>query len=90
MKSLNCGHLIIGIHAGSMSTELVRQSTELLGREVIPYLRDMWSEWEDKWSPHPLNETDRAEPATVDFNRVDLKTNGAPSTIVAPEQRASK
>ena len=52
MKSLNCGHLILGLHAGSTPTELVRQSTEIFARKVMPHLRDMWSEWEDKWSPH--------------------------------------
>jgi hypothetical protein len=75
MKSLNCGHLITGIHMGSMPPELVRQNAELFAREVMPYLRDMWSEWEDKWSPHPLPESERAEPAPVDFRRPGLEHN---------------
>jgi hypothetical protein len=58
LQTLNCGHLITGIHMVSMPLELVRQSTELLAREVMPHLREMWSEWEDKWSPRPLNETE--------------------------------
>jgi hypothetical protein len=90
MKSLNCGHLITGIHMGSMPPELVRQSTELLAREVIPDLREMWSEWEDKWSPHPLNETERAEPAAVNFDRIEIKANGAPSPAHAAAGRAAK
>jgi alkanesulfonate monooxygenase SsuD/methylene tetrahydromethanopterin reductase-like flavin-dependent oxidoreductase (luciferase family) len=63
MTSLNCGHLIMGLHTGSMPTELVRMSTELFAREVMPDLRGMWSEWEDKWSPHPLPENERVVPA---------------------------
>jgi alkanesulfonate monooxygenase SsuD/methylene tetrahydromethanopterin reductase-like flavin-dependent oxidoreductase (luciferase family) len=90
MKSLNCGHLITGIHMGSMPPELVRQSTELLAREVIPYLREMWSGWEDKWSPHPLDETERAEIAAVDFNRAEMKTNGAPSPDSVSKGGAAK
>jgi hypothetical protein len=38
---------------------------------VIPYLRDMWSEWEDKWSPHPLNQSERALPAAVNFSLLE-------------------
>jgi alkanesulfonate monooxygenase SsuD/methylene tetrahydromethanopterin reductase-like flavin-dependent oxidoreductase (luciferase family) len=63
MKSLNCGHLIMGVHTGSMPPELVRMSTELFAREVMPHLRGMWSEWEDKWSPRPLPESERVLPA---------------------------
>jgi hypothetical protein len=90
MNTLNCGHLITGIHMGSMPPELVRQSTELLAREVIPDLREMWSEWDDKWSPHPLDETERAEPASIDFTRNELKANGAPSSRPTAEGRAAK
>ena len=63
MKSLNCGHLITGLHIGSMPPELARKNTELFAREVMPPLRDMWSEWEDKWSPRPLPESERTAPA---------------------------
>jgi len=90
MQSLNCGHLITGIHMGSMPPELVRQSTELLAREVIPHLRDMWSEWEDKWSPHPLAETERALPAAQDSKGVEMKTNGAAAQSKAVAGRAGK
>src|SRR5262249_54941544 len=79
MKSLNCGHLITGIHMGSMPSELVRQSTELLAREVIPFLRDMWSEWNDNWSPHPLEKSERAVPAAVDSSRLEADHDRAPS-----------
>jgi alkanesulfonate monooxygenase SsuD/methylene tetrahydromethanopterin reductase-like flavin-dependent oxidoreductase (luciferase family) len=74
MRSLNCGHMITGIHMGSMPPELVRKSTELFAREVMPYLRDMWSDWEDKWSPRPLAENERAMPSPVNF--VDGESNG--------------
>jgi alkanesulfonate monooxygenase SsuD/methylene tetrahydromethanopterin reductase-like flavin-dependent oxidoreductase (luciferase family) len=63
MTSLNCGHLITGLHIGSMPAELARKNTELFAHEVMPHLRDMWSEWEDRWSPRPLPEGERALPA---------------------------
>jgi hypothetical protein len=71
MKTLNCGHLMILMQLGSMPPELVRKSTEMFAREVMPHMRDLWTEWEDKWSPHPLPESERAMPAPVDFARLD-------------------
>ena len=56
---------------------------------LLPELREMWSEWEDKWSPHPLAETERAVPAAVDFNRIE-KTNGAPVSRSTHEGKAAK
>jgi alkanesulfonate monooxygenase SsuD/methylene tetrahydromethanopterin reductase-like flavin-dependent oxidoreductase (luciferase family) len=90
MKSLNCGHLITGIHMGSMPSELVRQSTELLAREVIPSLRDMWSEWNDNWSPHPLEESERALPAALDSSRPEAGHDHAPSAKAGTEARPAK
>src|ERR1700692_3698533 len=49
MKSLNCGHLMMLMQLGSMPPELVTKSTELFARECMPYLRDLWSDHEDKW-----------------------------------------
>ena len=72
MQSLNCGHLITGIHMGSMPTELALKTTELFAREVMPHLRDMWSEWEDKWSPRPLSTSERATPAGLNFERLGI------------------
>ena len=58
-------------HMGSMPPELVRKSTQLFATEVMPHLRDMWSEWEDKWSPHPMPGSERAIPSEVTFERVE-------------------
>ncbi|MGH7879287.1 MAG: LLM class flavin-dependent oxidoreductase, partial [Candidatus Binataceae bacterium] len=69
MKSLNCGHLMILQQIGSMPPELVRKSTELFAREVMPEMRDLWSDWEDKWSPRPIPESERAMPAPLEFER---------------------
>jgi hypothetical protein len=64
---------------GSMPPELVRKNTELFAREVMPAMRDLWSDWEDKWSPRPLPESERAMPAQLDFDRGDA--NGATAHI---------
>jgi hypothetical protein len=69
MKTLNCGHLMILQQIGSMPPELVRKNTELFAREVMPAMRDLWSDWEDHWSPRPMPESERAMPAQLDFDR---------------------
>jgi len=88
MKSLNCGHLMILIQVGSMPPELVRKSTELFAREVMPHLRDLWSDWEDKWSPRRLAENERAMPASLDFDGIE--GNGTRTTTIAGEARPAK
>ncbi len=69
IKGLRCGHLIVLQQIGSMPPELVRRSTELFARDVMPQLRDLWSEFEDRWWPRALPETERAMPAPVAMAR---------------------
>ena len=87
MKSLNCGHLMILIQLGSMPPELVRKSTELFARDVMPHVRDLWSEWEDKWSPRGLPESERAMPARV-FDAIE--SNGPAAITITGEARPAK
>jgi len=65
LKTLNCGHLMILQQIGSMPPELVRKSTELFAREVMPHLRDMWTGFDDKWSPTRMPESEMAKPAPL-------------------------
>ena len=87
MKSLNCGHAMILQQIGSMPPELVRLNTELFAREVMPHMRGMWKGFEDKWSPKPLPEPERAMPAPLNFTR--LETNGKAATP-AHDSRSAK
>ncbi|MGH7933879.1 MAG: LLM class flavin-dependent oxidoreductase [Candidatus Binataceae bacterium] len=90
MKSLNCGHLMILMQLGSMPPDLVRSSTELFAREVMPSMRDLWPGWEDKWSPRGLPESERAMPAPIDFNKYDANgKKSAPATGAAVETRSA-
>lgn len=50
-KTLRVGQLIPTLHMGNLSEEQARENTHLFGTEVIPYLRDVWEEYEDKWTP---------------------------------------
>jgi hypothetical protein len=59
-------------------------------REVMPRLRDGWSEWEDKWSPHALAESERAEPAPSICTRLKLSTMAAHCGVRLAQRRPVK
>ena len=54
MTELRVGQLLPLLQIGSMRRDAAMKNIELFGTEVIPQLRGMWSEWEDHWSPQPL------------------------------------
>src|SRR2546426_3850044 len=75
MEHLRCGHLMILMQIGSMPPELVYKSTELFAKEVMPSMRTLWTDYEDKWSPKRLPDAERQLPAGLPgWNR---GTNGA-------------
>ena len=57
IKDLHVGQIILLMHFGSMPRELTLKNTQLFAQEVMPYLKDLWSEWEDRWCPKPMPET---------------------------------
>jgi alkanesulfonate monooxygenase SsuD/methylene tetrahydromethanopterin reductase-like flavin-dependent oxidoreductase (luciferase family) len=61
-KALNVGHLMVLLQFGSMPPELVRKNTELFSREVMPHVRHLFDEYEDKWWINPLPEGQRVQP----------------------------
>jgi alkanesulfonate monooxygenase SsuD/methylene tetrahydromethanopterin reductase-like flavin-dependent oxidoreductase (luciferase family) len=56
IKRLHVGNLMLLIQIGSMPHELTLKNTELLAREVLPGLRDIWDDkgWENHWWPKSL------------------------------------
>src|SRR5690242_13360629 len=61
--SLNVGHLMMLLQFGSMGKELAKYNTKLFAEKVLPKVRPLFSEWEDKWWPAPMSEAERAAPA---------------------------
>jgi alkanesulfonate monooxygenase SsuD/methylene tetrahydromethanopterin reductase-like flavin-dependent oxidoreductase (luciferase family) len=57
LKSMHVGQLMILQHFGSIPHELTLKNTQLFAQEVMPYMKDLWSEWEDRWYPKPMAET---------------------------------
>ena len=55
-RDLRIGNFILMLQMGSMPHELVMQNIELLAREVLPGLKDLWDDqgWEHAWWPQAL------------------------------------
>jgi alkanesulfonate monooxygenase SsuD/methylene tetrahydromethanopterin reductase-like flavin-dependent oxidoreductase (luciferase family) len=58
--NLNVGHLMLLLQFGNMGKELCRYNTKLFAEQVMPKLRPMFSDWEDRWWPQPMERADRA------------------------------
>jgi alkanesulfonate monooxygenase SsuD/methylene tetrahydromethanopterin reductase-like flavin-dependent oxidoreductase (luciferase family) len=65
-ESLNVAHLMLLLQFGNMGKELAKFNTKLFAEKVMPRLQPLFSEWEDKWWPTPMETAQRAEvPAFV-------------------------
>ena len=60
---LNVGHLMLLMQFGNMGKDLAAYNTKLFAEQVLPKLRGLFSEWEDKWWPQPMAQAERAEVA---------------------------
>jgi alkanesulfonate monooxygenase SsuD/methylene tetrahydromethanopterin reductase-like flavin-dependent oxidoreductase (luciferase family) len=63
LEQMRVGHLMVLCQFGSMPPELAKQNSALFGSEVLPFIRDLWSTYEDHWWPKPL--AARAQPAAM-------------------------
>ncbi|MCB1745770.1 MAG: LLM class flavin-dependent oxidoreductase [Gammaproteobacteria bacterium] len=70
-RTLRLGHIVCLLHIGDMPNELCKASTDLFASKVIPQLRSVWGEYEDRWSPKPMPREDRAIPRDVSFSATD-------------------
>ena len=51
VTELRIGQLITCMHVGNLPEEVAALNNELFGTKVMPKLRDIWSEYEDRWTP---------------------------------------
>ena len=58
---LNVGHLMLLMQFGNMDKALTQHNTKLFAERVMPRLRPLFAEWEDRWWPAPMQEEERAE-----------------------------
>jgi alkanesulfonate monooxygenase SsuD/methylene tetrahydromethanopterin reductase-like flavin-dependent oxidoreductase (luciferase family) len=59
-KTLNVGNLMLLMQFGSLSKELTKYNTKLFAEQVMPNLKPLFSEWEHKWWPKPMQPSARA------------------------------
>jgi alkanesulfonate monooxygenase SsuD/methylene tetrahydromethanopterin reductase-like flavin-dependent oxidoreductase (luciferase family) len=71
-KDLRIGHLMCLLQFGNMPKDKVTKNTRLFAEKVMPNLRDIWSEYEDRWWIKPLERS--YQPSAVSVQ---------PSTIAA-------
>jgi len=57
---LNVGHLMLLLQFGSMGKELAAYNTKLFADHVMPGLKGLFGEWEDRWWPQPMARPERA------------------------------
>jgi len=62
IKKLRVGHVLLGCQIGSSPAELVNRATKLAGTHILPKLRHIFSDFEDRWWPKPLPSSRRAAP----------------------------
>jgi alkanesulfonate monooxygenase SsuD/methylene tetrahydromethanopterin reductase-like flavin-dependent oxidoreductase (luciferase family) len=51
IKAANVGHVIVQPHFGSLPKELALNNLRRFASEVMPELRPLYGEWEDRWWP---------------------------------------
>ena len=59
-KTLNVGHFMMLLQYGNMSKELTKYNTKLFAEQVMPKLKPLFAEWEDRWWPKPMEKASRA------------------------------
>jgi hypothetical protein len=51
---------------GSMGKDLAAYNTKLFADQVMPQLKGLFSEWEDRWWPQPMARPERAQVAAFE------------------------
>ncbi len=51
VTDLRIGQLITCMHVGNLPEEVAAENNRLFGTEVMPKLRDLWADQEDRWTP---------------------------------------
>ena len=58
--SLNVGHLMLLLQYGNMSKDTTKYNSRLFAEKVMPKVKDLFGDWEDRWWPKPLARGERA------------------------------
>jgi alkanesulfonate monooxygenase SsuD/methylene tetrahydromethanopterin reductase-like flavin-dependent oxidoreductase (luciferase family) len=61
--NLRVGHLMLLLQFGNMPRDKVMKNIRMFSEKVMPNLRDLWSDWEDRWWIHPAESRRDANPS---------------------------
>ena len=64
IKRLRVGHIFALMHIGDMPKAKCEKSTRLFAEKVMPRLKHLWADYEDHWSPKPLQTHAQPRPVT--------------------------
>ncbi len=81
ITDLRVGQLIATPHMGNLPEEVGMENTRLFGLEVAPYLRDLWADQPDHWTPEISQKLVAANAPTV-RGANELETSSARQTAV--------
>ena len=59
--NLNVGHMMLLLQYGNMSKQVAKYNTRLFAEQVMPKMKDLFSEWDDRWWPQPMDTAQRAD-----------------------------
>jgi alkanesulfonate monooxygenase SsuD/methylene tetrahydromethanopterin reductase-like flavin-dependent oxidoreductase (luciferase family) len=59
-KELGVGHMMLLMQLGSVNRGNTMHNVKMMSERVLPHVRDVFSEWEDKWWIRPLEAEKRA------------------------------
>ena len=83
-RSYRVGNMLSLLQVGLMPTDLVKHNINLFASGVMPYLRDIWSEYEDtnRWWParlggRPVSAVQRNWPGRGSHDCVICKSNNS-------------
>ena len=63
--NLNVGHLMLLLQFGNMNKDLTRYNTQMFAEQVMPKLKDLHADWDDRWWPKPMQAAQRADDRRV-------------------------
>ena len=62
LTNMRVGHVMLLCQMGNMPDALARENTQRFAQDVMPQLRELWSDYEDRWYPQPLSNPSRPAP----------------------------
>jgi hypothetical protein len=58
--SLNVGNLMLLLQYGNMGKDVTKYNTRMFAEQVMPKVKGLFGEWENKWWPKPMEKGQRA------------------------------